>query len=592
MLVRHFIFIVSFLFVCSFSLAQSHKSLFKKGETAYADGKFEDALQYFNQAIEKNSANTPISTQSKVRYYNYKGATNANLGNYEKAISDLTWSINYRQIMIYDEDLKIYKWESNKASSDYYWRGYSHYSLKNHLLAIEDLQISIQEDPNSKWALFYLGECLLSTEKYSEAIRNFNQAIAKGLRDSRVYNAKGRAYYHTKNYQQSLLNYEKAYEMDKNDMTNLSAQAMPLAYMGQYEQALQKISESKKSNSKGVSYFDFMEARIHTIFNKSAEAINSMDQAFKGGFENWDAMNLYYDDFAKIKNNPRFLQLLIDNQAMVAVVDNSANSQLMADLSTFNSSPIKFQEQLEEAQNEVKNNTNVSNDKDHFIKKVALVIGNANYNEAPLNNTLNDALLMANELRNVGFEVMDHYNLDKSGMRQAMRDFSKRLESEKGVALFYYAGHGMQSGGTNFLVPVNAQIESDFEIEVECVKMDLVLHMLQLAENKMNIVIMDACRNNPFGTASRSTAQRGFVIPQISPQGTIIAYSTSPGKTASDGDGSNGLYTSELVKAMRVPGLTIEEVFKKVRINVLKKSEQKQNPWENSSLVGDFYFRK
>lgn len=224
-----------------------------------------------------------------------------------------------------------------------------------------------------------------------------------------------------------------------------------------------------------------------------------------------------------------------------------------------------------------------------YKNKYALIIGNSDYKESPLRNPSNDAKTMAKELSRLNFEVLLFTNLDKTKMKEAIRQFGDKIAESKGVALFYYAGHGLQSNGANYLVPVNAKIERAYDIEDECVKADMVLRMLELENNPMNIIILDACRNNPYASSTRSL-DRGLAAPDIAPKGSIIAFATAPGKTASDGDGENGLYTQELIKALRRPGLTVEQVFKEVRINVINLSKSSQTPWENSSLLGDFYF--
>jgi len=226
-----------------------------------------------------------------------------------------------------------------------------------------------------------------------------------------------------------------------------------------------------------------------------------------------------------------------------------------------------------------------------YKNKYALVIGNSRYSTAPLKNPENDAEAMTRTLKSLGFEVDGYVNLDRRGMRDAVRQFGDKIAKEKGVALFYYAGHGLQSDGANYLIPVDADIQKEYDIQDECVRSDMVLRMLELYENPMNIVILDACRNNPYSRGFRS-AERGLAQPSAAPTGSIIAFATAPGRTASDGDGTNGLYTQELIQAMKIPGLTIEEVFKRVRISVLEKSGDEQSPWENSSLTGDFYFMR
>jgi len=220
-------------------------------------------------------------------------------------------------------------------------------------------------------------------------------------------------------------------------------------------------------------------------------------------------------------------------------------------------------------------------------KRLALVIGNAAYKESPLLNPVNDARDMAQLLRELGFEVIYKQNTSQAEMKSAIREFGNNIVKGD-VALFYFAGHGAQVSGENYLIPVDALITKEEEIEYESVNAGLVLAQMASAANKLNIVILDACRNNPFARSFRSQT-RGLA--QISaPAGTIIAYATEPGSVAADGKGKNGLYTEELLKAARNPGLKIEDVFKQVRVAVRNRSQGKQTPWESSSLEGDFYF--
>ena len=221
-------------------------------------------------------------------------------------------------------------------------------------------------------------------------------------------------------------------------------------------------------------------------------------------------------------------------------------------------------------------------------KRFALVIGNSDYTIGVLTNPVNDAYAMAMALENLGFDVSLRLEVKtKDEMKRAIREFGEKLK-QGGVGLFYFAGHGLQVDGFNFLVPINAQINSQEEVEYESVDVGFVLAQMEAAKNQMNIVILDACRNNPYARSFRS-ATRGLASISA-PTGSLIAYSTAPGATASDGIGKNGLYTGELLKQIQLEGLKIEEVFKNVRANVLAKSGGKQVPWESSSLIGDFYF--
>jgi hypothetical protein len=224
-------------------------------------------------------------------------------------------------------------------------------------------------------------------------------------------------------------------------------------------------------------------------------------------------------------------------------------------------------------------------------KRLALIIGNSSYATAPLKNPTNDANAIGSELKKLGFEVMLFTNITQAEMKKQIRNFGEKLASDKGIGLFYYAGHGLQVNGENYLVPVDANIQKEQDIEFEALNLSRVMGEMDYAQNTMNIVILDACRNNPFTKGPRSVSIIGLAT-TTAPQGTYIAYSTAPGSVAADGTANNGLYTQELLKSISKPGIKIEDVFKQVRTSVYEKSNKAQVPWENSSIFGDFYFVK
>jgi hypothetical protein len=221
-------------------------------------------------------------------------------------------------------------------------------------------------------------------------------------------------------------------------------------------------------------------------------------------------------------------------------------------------------------------------------QRYALLIGNAKYNTfPPLTNPVNDARAMSRTLLKLGFKVELLVDASQKKMKKAIDRFGKQLKQAR-FGLFYYSGHGMQVDGLNYLIPVDAKINGESDVEYESVNAGRVLGKMKDSKNSMNLVILDACRNNPF-VSSYKSVNPGLAIINA-PTGTLIAYATAPGRVASDGKGSNGLYTGELLRHIKMPGLKLEEVFKKVRANVQTKSNGKQVPWESSSLIGDFYF--
>ena len=220
-------------------------------------------------------------------------------------------------------------------------------------------------------------------------------------------------------------------------------------------------------------------------------------------------------------------------------------------------------------------------------RRVALVIGNGTYPTAPLKNPPNDAADMASALKGLGFEVELLTNAGREAMVRAINAFGSRLDAAD-VGLFYFAGHGMQIKGNNYLIPVDARPESETDVEFEGVEAGRLLGKMETARSKLNIVILDACRNNPFARSFRSGEQG--LARMDAPAGSLIAYATSPGSVAADGAGRNGVYTKNLLINMRLADIPLEEVFKRVRVGVMSETGKKQVPWESSSLTGNFSF--
>ncbi|WP_245577871.1 caspase family protein [Maridesulfovibrio bastinii] len=233
---------------------------------------------------------------------------------------------------------------------------------------------------------------------------------------------------------------------------------------------------------------------------------------------------------------------------------------------------------------------------------MALLIGNANYAFAPLRNPINDVRGMAHELQKLNFNVTELENVSQAGMIEAIQRLAAHANTENSIVVFYYAGHAVQMEGKNYLLPVSFRASSEAGVPAQSLCLDEILSCLEIKGNT-NILILDACRVNPYdaSTANYSgsnRAIRGLTIkmrnkglaPMKGASGTFIAFSTSPGQPASDGEATHGLYTQYLLRYLAGPGLSIEEIFKKVRVAVLKESRQQQIPWERSSLLNDFYF--
>ena len=225
-------------------------------------------------------------------------------------------------------------------------------------------------------------------------------------------------------------------------------------------------------------------------------------------------------------------------------------------------------------------------------QRIALIIGNAEYSgSAGLKNPVNDARAIKNALEKLNFTVIKYENCTQKDMKKAIDRFGKKLKQKQyDVGLFFYAGHGVQVKGNNYLIPADARLQNENDVDYDCVKVGRVLAKMESAGTKTNIIILDACRDNPFERSwNRSSNGHGLAF-MNAPSGSLIAYATSPGKTASDGTEKYGRYTSALLKYIDSPGITILEMFQKVRSTVMTVSDKKQVPWESTSLSGNFYF--
>ncbi|MFD1627330.1 caspase family protein [Azospirillum griseum] len=226
-------------------------------------------------------------------------------------------------------------------------------------------------------------------------------------------------------------------------------------------------------------------------------------------------------------------------------------------------------------------------------RRVALILGNSAYQHAPpLTNPVNDARVIAESLTKAGFELIGggaQLDLDKAGTEQAIRKFGTRLAGAD-VGLFYYAGHGVQVRGSNYLLPTSANLTKEADVRYELIDVNVVLEEMTIAESRLNIIILDACRNNPFGGRGLRSVGAGLAQMQA-PAGTIIAYATQPGAVAADGEGANSPYTDALAKAVSKPGDTVFDVFNDVGVTVKRNTGGAQQPWVSASPIeGRFYF--
>ena len=225
-------------------------------------------------------------------------------------------------------------------------------------------------------------------------------------------------------------------------------------------------------------------------------------------------------------------------------------------------------------------------------RRVALVIGNAQYAQAPLANPENDARLIASTLKALGFEVEARYNLKAPEFRRALRDFGRTMEDDDSSSVFYYAGHGMQIDRRNYLLPVDLNLRDEGEVKDEAIDLeDALLGRIDRVRPRARIFIIDACRDNPFSTRPTRSIKVARGLAETAAPGALIAFSAAPGHVAEDGPpGTNSVYTRHLAQEMRAEGTEVEEMLKNVRVKVLRETQERQIPWVNTSMVVNFVF--
>lgn len=220
--------------------------------------------------------------------------------------------------------------------------------------------------------------------------------------------------------------------------------------------------------------------------------------------------------------------------------------------------------------------------------RFALIIGNSSYPDSPLLNPVNDALAIQDKLSLLGFDTLTLTEATNIDMGKGLNEFSLEINARE-VALFFFAGHGMQIEGENYLTAVDTEFDQEIDAKYSSLPLNKIVEIMEKGSNQTDIIMLDACRTNPYERKWRGTESRGLA-PVYAPKGMIIGYATSPGQVAYDGDGENGAYTDAFLRHVSTPDTTIEDLFKRVRNTLSSSTKGRQISWEHTSLMGDFYF--
>jgi tetratricopeptide (TPR) repeat protein len=498
---------------------------------------------------------------------------------------------------------------SSVAQFKLYEQGVDAYNKKDYSKAISSLNEYMDKSTRDK-ALdvevhYILGLSYFKTNSFTSSVREFDEALQAGHKNTgNIHWFMAKGYSELKAYKESLAEYDTAIILitgDANKSKLHYERGLIYQKTGNAESAVasfKKAREFDKSNPDVARALDGKQKEIAmgetkvVVSNYPATSKDTKIPANKS------------DKKAPVVTKEDLPTGQAEKPKEVASLDNSKKQ---VDSRPTPSQTKKIEKEVAKLEQEKPTTTPVPTTAPTVVaseptladqykeeKRFALVIGNSTYKYvSPLKNSANDANDMAAELEKSNFEVIKVINGNYDQMRDAYRKFYDKLSNgpkDQTVGLFYYAGHGLQNEGENYLVPVEANIQYDDDIPRMCFPVQrVVVANMERSNSRMNIIVLDACRNNPFQSAYRSAGAGLAEVKRA--KGSFIAFATAPGSIASDGEGKNGLYTQELLKAMRKPGRTIESVFKDVRLNVMKLSGEKQFTWDQSNIIGDFYFK-
>jgi len=445
----------------------------------------------------------------------------------------------------------VIQYSKNKSQVEraYNSRGLANMALKNFSNAVQDFTHAMELDKTNAGYVDNRQNAFFALGQLNRALEDANHAIRLAPSAAFVYHSRAMIYDVMKLYDDAIHDLTTAISLNQNWIELLVDRGKVSAKEGRFDAAI-------------------------SDFNRAVERNGNLTWAFRERGLTYKRMG----DKEKARSD---LELVLrtepdDNEIIEALRElqeaPTVPSSLATNLST-NAQPSP-----------------IFKPQDH---RIALVIGNSKYrNAGQLTNSANDARLMADTLRSLGFNLIGggpQIDLDKAGLDRAAQNFGRELQGAD-VGLFYYAGHGVQVRGSNYLVPVDANPTRESDIDFQMLDVLLVLRQMEGAGTRLNVVILDACRNNPFGRRGLRATTSGLAQMQA-PEGTLISYATQPGNVALDGFGDNSPYTKALAQTIQRPGLDIFQTFNEVGLAVMQATGKAQQPWVSTSPIkGNFYF--
>ncbi|MDR3466054.1 MAG: tetratricopeptide repeat protein [Xanthobacteraceae bacterium] len=450
--------------------------------------------------------------------------------------------------------------------------------------AIADDTEAIRYDPKLATSFNNRGMYLDQKGDHDRAIADFDEAIRLVPSYAHAWRNRGDAFENKGDHDHAMADYNEAIRLDPKDAPTFTRRAVVLAKKGSVDGALADYNEAIRLNASDPVNFN-NRGRIFRSRGDTDRAISDfseairLDPAYTGALTDRGLAYEAKGDVARAR---------ADFQAAAALPPKYSNGPWALDTAKSRLAVLAPPPAVAPA---TPATANIVLPKGPTGSRLALVIGNGAYRNAPqLPNPPNDARAVAKTLRDIGFQVIEGTDLDRGGMEKALLEFLQRAPTAS-VRLLFYAGHGISIDGNNYLVPIDAMVATKSAAMFELIDIDRILKGLD-DEARANVVILDACRDNPFEPRlmpSRSTRGSGLVAYQTVGSGTLIAFATAPGNTAADGTGTHSPFTTALLKYIGTSGMEVNQMLTRVRIDVATATERKQIPWVNSSLLGDVY---
>jgi len=592
----------------------NHKALISIGRLYYGKGEYDTAEHYLKKAIT-------IKPKDSWSWY------------------WLGWT--YRYIKKYPDMRDAFgnaiKFADKKYAWSYVGLGRAHYRLGNHLAGRQNFLEAINLNSNNHRLQENIGRFYTNIGQYDTAERYLKEAIEIKPEDSKSWNSLGWLYRDTEKYPDMRDAFGNAIKFrDKMVPWDYIGLGESYLYLKNTEKAEHAFSEALRADNSLDNEINLIKLKIAIANNNYAAAQRLLKKApflgihftyidkkikvtrvVKGSLA--DLAGLEINDIIttingkpleSVKATLNYIKKMEFGQSLDLAIERDARTtpfKIVFDfdyylankdgLPTFRVSPEVDNSTPAVSKTGGPEKANIQKPVPgdtvgaKSITRLSIVIGNSNYvHGGDLRNPKNDVRALAATFQELGFEVMKYENVDQRTMKKAIDLFGRKLK-DYDVGLFFYAGHGVQVKGTNYLIPIDAKLDNELDVEYDCVNVGRVLAKMEHAANNTNILILDACRDNPFERSWRRGSRGMGLAYMNAPSGTIIAYATSPGSTAADGEGLNGLYTSALLEHINTPKITAMQMFQRVRKTVMDRSSNHQTPWESTSLTDDFYFK-